>query len=218
MEKLLFFDKVEDFCFLHIPKTGGRSLETWLEFNDFDITYKGHDGALPPNEDCQNIIAFFRNPAKRVLSAYYYLMDGGVVNQRYSEREKFLEPYKDFEDFVINGLKFAKNNEKHFYPQHKWLIDDSGNFVPDVLIRTSNLDSGWMEFCSFFLDNIDRYYTKFPHSNKSNHESLDSEYSVESLMKVSLDYKKDTELFIDLFSEKEVNKFQYFESFDCYVF
>lgn len=118
------FDKYK--CiFVHIPKTGGISVVNSL--------FGNLGGAHVPIRKYQFIFsksefntyfkfAIVRNPWDRLVSAYTFLMNGGLNEKDKSWAEKNIKKFQNFEDFV----KWWVCRENiysyvHFVPQHEFI-------------------------------------------------------------------------------------------------
>ena len=95
------------FIFIHVPKTGGSSMESLGV-----ITSSGHTNLYWFYKNHKNLDNFFkwcfiRNPFDRVVSSYYYITS--VAREHTDAEKKLVNKYTDFESFVMGGLdgKFA---------------------------------------------------------------------------------------------------------------
>ena len=87
------------------------------------------------------------------------------INEEVNDKLSFLNhmsKFKDFEDFVLNGL-----DEKlvfkitHLIPQHDYLCDSKGKILVDFVGRFENLQDDFDKVC----DKIGMPRTKLPHTN-----------------------------------------------------
>src|SRR5690606_33346091 len=92
--------------FIHIPKTAGSSIITALNGS---VSKRQHlpwyifQKSNPKKYEKYYKFAFVRHPVDRAVSAYNYLSKGGNEKNDIIIKQK-LDKYKDFNDFVINGL------------------------------------------------------------------------------------------------------------------
>ena len=93
--------------FIHIPKTAGVSLVKSIFGN---VTLEGHRFVSFYKKVFGNKYFYFftftivRNPWDRLYSAYKFLEKGGINIHDKNAFETHFSTYKDFEDFVLNGL------------------------------------------------------------------------------------------------------------------
>ncbi|WP_284152467.1 sulfotransferase family 2 domain-containing protein [Desulfofustis limnaeus] len=111
--------------FIHIPKAAGISVCTSL----FSHLGGGHNRL----KDYQMIFtekefetlfkfAFVRNPWDKIFSAYHFLLQGGYKGYNREWAKKHLSAYRDFNDFICNGLH--RNDIRHcihFRPQYEFV-------------------------------------------------------------------------------------------------
>ena len=180
--------------FIHIPKTAGISLVRSI-FGD--VTLEGHRSVSFYKQVFKNKYSDFftftivRNPWDRLYSAYKFLQKGGINIHDKNAFETHLSTYKDFEDFVLNGL-----NEKiiweimHFIPQHEFVCDKNGQIIVDYVGRFENLNK--------LVDKINdilKSEFKLEHYNKTNKKDYKDIYTTEMIMKVHQIYQKDIDIF-----------------------
>lgn len=136
--------------FIHIPKTGGTSIENFLKKKYKQTLYSGYGNNLLPGEfkkislqhqfystlykygtECNitfdnnlKIITSVRNPYDRIISALFW---DGILKQKKQYTQK--EVYLALKLFVE---KVARDN--HAIPQYLFLIDDQGIIPPNIRI------------------------------------------------------------------------------------
>lgn len=111
--------------FVHIPKAAGMSVCRSL----FGNLAGGHTSIAQyqlifPKKKFDRYFKFtvVRNPWDRLFSAYRFLTSGGMNDADRRFAATHLAPYRDFEDFVLNGLRRREVLEYfHFRPQHTFL-------------------------------------------------------------------------------------------------
>jgi hypothetical protein len=92
--------------------------------------------------------AFVRNPWDRLLSAYFFLRQGGFnsADQRWAEQH--LGGYRDFGAFVRDWV--TPDNIRswvHFRPQTDYLLGPDGVPDTDFIGRFENLESDFEQVC-----------------------------------------------------------------------
>ncbi|MGH8273394.1 MAG: sulfotransferase family 2 domain-containing protein [Gammaproteobacteria bacterium] len=130
--------------FVHIPKTAGVSVSKSL-FGNFG---GGHDPisvyrhAFSKEEFYGYFkFTFVRNPWDRLLSAYNYLMRGGMNAGDRLWAEKNIFVFENFEEFVKKGLdNKGILSSAHFKPQYRFICPPfSTTILVDFVGRYENL-------------------------------------------------------------------------------
>lgn len=192
----------KNIIFVHIPKTAGISfIKTYQNDNiriwGHDIR-KSHYRFFPNNIQTfyskylpfiakERFFAFavIRNTWDRVFSAYNYLKKGGNCLEDNQDANTYVRPYKDFQDFVMNGLEKAAKEQLHFLPQTVWFYNKYGVSVVNRLIRFENLENDIKKT----MDTIGIPYKELPVYNKSNNKNYKDFYTQEMIDKVSEIYQ-----------------------------
>ena len=144
--------------FVHVPKTGGTSIEHSLEPHLDKPFAGGHTTAAqfalicPAEWRDYFSFGFVRNPWDRLLSAYRYLMqlppELGIEQQDFV-RQRWLRYENDFEGFV--GALAAEPTSiffvAHLWPQVYYLCDPSGEVMVDFVGRYERLHEDWARVC-----------------------------------------------------------------------
>jgi len=116
------------FIFVHIPKTAGIGIIQSL----YDKKPTGHFPLIHYKKYCKEKFdnffkfAIVRNPWDRLVSAFFYLKQGGMIKNDKDFAEKYLKRYDTFEEFVLALKKNSsfKNDILswvHFVPQYKFI-------------------------------------------------------------------------------------------------
>jgi hypothetical protein len=103
-------------CFIHIPKTGGTTIELLL-FNRNKDNPNSEHLQIDKYHKYYNyfIFSFVRNPYTRIISVYNYYKNGG--NQTKNDKNLLNKKYN-----INNFLNFYnKNNMKHLQTQFSFL-------------------------------------------------------------------------------------------------
>ena len=179
------------FIFLHIPKSGGISLNSALAVNTtIDERFKGGHPKLSRYHEMCNIDDYFkftftRNPWDRLLSCYKYLKSGGRNNCKHDiDAGKELKDI-EFSDFVrnITNYNFIHIKPQMFFIEHINSLDFIGRF--------ENLQGDFNKVC----DKIGLERRQLPHKNKSIHKHYTEYYNDETKQIVAERYAKDIECF-----------------------
>jgi hypothetical protein len=178
--------------FVHIPKAAGTSLKNTL-FPGAQIThYRAIDYFMdsPRKYLKYFVFAFSRNPYDRLVSAYYYLLQGGKNEADMRFRDKFLSSYETFGDFVKSGLHRKEiKTQYHFMPQYPFIVNLRGEIMVDFLGRFETM-----------ADDFERISKRIgsdnplPHINKSSRGPYQGFYTEELRIITYANYKKDFEL------------------------
>jgi len=176
--------------FIHIPKTAGTSLVNAI----YNINPEGHKSVLFLKEIFKNNFSsffkfcFVRNPYERLYSSYMFLKKGGVNIHDVNAYNKYLCSYKDFEDFVLNGLSEELTREIiHFTPQTYFICDNSGSIMVDFIGRFESLEKDVTKLAEMLDIEIN-----LPHLNVNEKDYY--VYTDEMKIKVKDVYKKDFDL------------------------
>ena len=187
--------------FVHIPKTGGMSL--YKAINHPRVRVKGHfiqnpfylylKDSLKFYPEKPFVFAFVRNPWDRLVSAFFYLNQGGmnVIDRR--DMRKYIKQYNgDFKAFVKEAIDSGWALEQlHLKPQAEWICDEDGKLLTDY--------TGHFETLRDDLKMISQKtgipFQPLVHRNKSKHKDFREYYNDETIEIVAKAYKKDIELF-----------------------
>lgn len=125
--------KNELYHFCHIPKTAGTSIKKVLGYRTPHTVFDRK------NSNCFSF-AFVRNPYQRFLSAYFFLVSGGLGQKQIFEKEKYIGNL-DIDEFIKTKLKDSLEQE-HLTPQH--------HFIPegvDYLGKVETIQQDFNEIC-----------------------------------------------------------------------
>jgi hypothetical protein len=187
--------------FMHIPKTAGISL--YKAIRHPNVRIKGHfiqnpfhrylKDTLPSYKNKPYVFTFVRNPWDRLVSAFFYLNEGGRNLSDKADSKKYLRKYQgDFETFIKEGIAEGKALEQlHLKPQSVWVCDDEGNLLVDYIGRFESLQ----EDLDRISEEIGIPFKPLAHTNGSSHKHYQDYYTEETKAIVAEAYKKDIELF-----------------------
>jgi hypothetical protein len=190
--------------FVHIPKTGGLSLEMTSIFDDqrqFTKEFVGdHTTALEfrrkyPEEFLEYFkFTIVRNPYSRLVSAFNFLSKEGVGNEydTHIAKQYFQQFQGNFHEFCLQMLtpEFA-SKIKHLRPQYQFLCDGDEKILVDFVGKQENyLVDTWKIFKKLNLP------FEFNYRNISQKkQSIEDYYPPEVKTHVEAVYAKDFQLF-----------------------
>jgi len=187
------FDK-HKCIFVHIPKTAGVSVVKSL----FDNLGGGHAKIgeyqqLYTETEFKNYFkfTFVRNPWDRLVSAYNFLITGGINERDKNWAENNLRQYPDFDSFVKNWLS-RKNvyTYPHFIPQFEFVCIEGLEPAVDFIGYFENLEEDFE-----YVANKLGIQTKLQHLNKTERKT---KYYGDKIVEIFVDEKKDyTEYYTD---------------------
>lgn len=156
-----YYEKI-NMLFLHVPKTGGTSVETYLktlspqtlytsrinkvlpesqhnnksmQHQTYLTIYKYRELLKVPFDASMQIITIVRNPYNRIMSDLFY---SNLVKRT------------DSKEAICTAIKWflqCDEYDNHNLPQHKLLTDDLGNLIPNLTIfHTERLTKDMHEF------------------------------------------------------------------------
>ena len=188
--------------FIHIPKTGGTSLERYLSikhgiplntkslyssstngYNNVSLQHQKYNTLLNKNEnfgvDFNNIkiISIVRNPYERIVSDLFFfnLIDNTTLKKHVY---RILKKYVD-----------SNNYDNHNIPQYSFLIDDSNKINKDIIVfKTETLTNDLIKYG--FTD-----FNKNENVNNIKNVNYFEFLNKKSVNLINNFYKKDFELF-----------------------
>ncbi|MDT8878311.1 sulfotransferase family 2 domain-containing protein [Halomonas saccharevitans] len=188
--------KATGILFLHIPKCAGVSVNNALYSSlgaghtDLDRILVG----LGPLE-FTNVFKFsiVRNPWDRLVSAYFFLKNGGFGQRDKEFFDSHLSHYKSFDHFVRDWLSEENVMRwNHFIPQHKFLSIVGGVVDLNYLCFFESLEE---DFSNIYDAKQWERFKGLSMDNKSSHKDYRIYYTDETIKAVESVYKEDVELF-----------------------
>ena len=188
--------------FVHIPKAGGISVSKSL----FGNLSGGHISIekyqiIFSKEDFDRYFkfSFVRNPWSRLFSAYNFLRKGGINAEDKKWAAENLATYKDFNDFVIRGLRKRSTIQHiHFVPQSNLLCAPyGGELVIDFVGFFENFkdDFDIVKRELLFDPNLSLRHDNVTKASSACRPNYKISYSDEAREIVSEVYRRDIELF-----------------------
>lgn len=198
--------------FIHIPKTGGTSIETAFEmFGDWKVENKDTLFGLmqSPELKALNLISnflqhvtldqaqlispipssyttfsFVRNPWDKMVSIYSN-PDNNLASTAMQQGIKLKN--LSFEDFIT---QIEKIKHIHLEPQHKFICDDTGKINVSFLGKFESLEKDFKNLCKIIDKDI-----RLPHKNRSARGDYRDYYSNKSRKIIEERYQRDINLF-----------------------
>ncbi len=181
--------------FIHVPKNAGTSVCYTIFDKEVShsplLNYKAHN-----EEKFENYykFTFVRNPWDRLVSAFTFLKQGGMIREDKKWAEKHLSRFDSFSEFVtaLQSHSFRKKvlRWNHFKPQYTFLINENGEIGVDFVGRYENLYEDF-EVVRRKLRTKDQ----LRHLNETKKRDYREYYDKQLRQIVSDIYKKDIELF-----------------------
>jgi len=137
--------------FVHIPKCAGVSISIGL----FDCLGGAHKSVrryrLLFGREFWGYFkfTFVRHPYSRLVSAYRYITQNNhdMWTENKSTKEKVNRSFRDFEDFVLNGLRQISEEDCHFRPQSRYILLN-GTLAVDYIGRVERIQRDFNEVCN----------------------------------------------------------------------
>jgi len=189
-------DELEAF-FVHIPRTGGTSVEQVLRPLTNKDPLFGHTTAVeyqmmfPEKWEKYFSFGFVRNPWDRLASTFFYVQR----SHRSSFFVKnFVLPHRDdlsgFVTKVVRDNPTAIFMMEHFRPQFTYLCNPDRSIAVDFVGRFERIDEDWEAVAQEL--GID---TPLPHTNHSARSHYSEHFTSEAAEIVADVYREDIELF-----------------------
>jgi len=195
--------KEKKLLFIHIPKTGGTTIENNISKNTPQTLYSGYTNSLldfPYNKkslqhqfyttiykfrdklhvnfDNIKIFSVVRNPYDRIISDLFWHK---LINKNFTAEQVY--------NVIKNNYLDRNDLDNHNEPQYKFIVDENSELIKNIKIfRTETLNESNYDLSKFVGFNIN---IKQKNVNKDYSNYL-NQYSI-SL--INTFYKKDFELF-----------------------
>ena len=187
--------------FVHIPKTGGTSIEKFFNIHgvsntgdnwevlNIDIMFGDGAQHLPykkilekSNKDLSTYFSFsfVRNPWSREVSEYFWRKPW-CPNLRHLNFKDYLLSYNNAKEVAIS----------HFVPQNTFVLDKDGKQLVDFIGKFENFQEDFNVVC----DKIGIPRQELPHKNQTKHKHYTEYYDEEAKQIVAEKYAKDIEYF-----------------------
>ena len=178
------------FIFIHVPKTGGGSIERLLKHSCIfhHRHQKLHDiHAKYPESVDYYTFAFVRNPWDRLVSNFKF--------KQYNHRDKKSRPEEwaamSFRDFILNtngiGMQCTLSNKT----QYDFLTEGGVSLSSYCIYKYENMEENYGIVCN----RIGIRRDTLPHVNRTRHKHYTEYYDDETRDIVAKKYAKDIEHF-----------------------
>lgn len=174
--------------FIHIPKTGGSSIETALNARK-DHLYLSEWKTMIDYKKYK-IFSFVRNPWDRLVSSFCF---SKRPNSVYATTENINE----FEIYLKNAIQVTKTvrdsfNKSETDPAIRWLKGDYDQVNIDFIGQYEHLERDFKTVCELFnLGNYD-----LPHINKTNRSHYSLYYRSQNIIDLVYEnYYEDIKMF-----------------------
>lgn len=187
------FDHRRKLVFVHIQKTGGKSVRKAIGIpgSTIHLPARNLKTELGSERWSQYFkFAVVRNPWDRLVSAYHYRRNGG--NRTAEDRRRASEYPDSFSEF-LSRLDYFQNlpDEGMFQSQWDWLTDEEGNLLVDRVLRFDFLDTQIPELAEELgLGNV-----RVPHLNRSRHQHYSTYYNTAQQQLVAQTYSTEIQAF-----------------------
>lgn len=183
------FDKLSS-IFIHVPKAAGTSISLALYGEDpWHYTADDYRREYPKQFEKYFTFAFVRNPFDRLLSTYLYSF---VQKERHPTTSvAFVTEYTSFEQFILDWINIENVNSHYFfYPQLRYLTDESGRMLIDYLGRMETIAEDYQFVRARLGADVE-----LEQRNKTEHKDYQSYYTPEMIQLVEDVYGDDLKLF-----------------------
>lgn len=203
--------------FVHIPKTGGTSIEQSTLFNARGSSRAqsvgGHRSAMafqrkyPDQFKAYLKFTLVRNPYDRLVSAYFWIARGGSGNiyDNAIFEKHFKERPINFHAFCKSQLPELINDLIHLKPQYHFACDEQRNLLVDTVVRQEDFRRGIKKV----FKQLGAPYA-YRHTSRSQHRHYASYYTPETQQLVLDLYQHDFTLFDYPPIPEKPNRLKYF--------
>lgn len=178
-----------NFIFVHVPKVAGISLIHALGFESehkWHMPLKYYQHIVEGELDKYFKFAFVRNPWDRALSAYHFLLQGGLSEKDHTYAG-IIKKYRSYEDFILRWLSTdSALSLIHFTPMYKFLEDSCGTISMDFIGRYESIQHDYNHIRSKL-----GIGTPLPWKNTSTKNNFQDIYTAKMIDKIAKVYERD---------------------------
>lgn len=175
------------YAFIHVPKTGGSSIERALELaHEHKTAIEKRDALGWRHWDHKFTFAVLRNPFDRAVSHYHWRVathkaDGADGHLPFPEWVR--ATYAERDPHYVRS-------ERMFMPQAAWVADDEGVVLVDFLARLEQMEQDWDLICRRVGTSV-----PLPHDKKTERGDYHDYFDSVSKALVEEHYAVDLEMF-----------------------
>jgi len=198
--------KNKKIIFLHIPKTGGDSIEqTFIKhYGPYTDRHKTLSKIIETYQitdiEKYTIFVVTRNPYERIFSSFNHCMPvkWNLITPPILRFEKYIMYIKKYFDDPENyDFKEYRLNISHIRKFNTWITDKNGEEIPNInILHFDNLNYFWDHYKDKF-----GIKNKLPHLNKTSFSRKNKKYYMY--------YNKNTRKIIGEIYKDEIEKFGY---------
>jgi len=184
--------------FIHIPKSAGISIREAIYGQPVGYHRTISDYSLCFDKETYDSLwkfTFVRNPFNRVISAFFYLKQGGRSYIDHIVKQKLLDQYSTFPEFVLALDRMRHLMELvHLRPQESFLKNPTnGNIEADFIGRFESIQQDFQLVC----ERLGIRQDPLPRRNTRRAASIEhaSYYNARTRKIISGLYKRDFEAF-----------------------
>ena len=181
--------------FVHIPKTGGTTIESSMGLMKWDVGYgvvgnraiqhsfwDYYYNKFPNKFHMYDKFAICRNPYDRFVSEYYWCQIPGMGHRSKQTIDQFIEACEK----IVQKKQFWRSKQHdHFIPQHMFVYNDQDELMVNHVFRFED----WAEITHYLMRYNVEINKQNTHRTKRLYLTLDQKERVYKM------YQKDFELF-----------------------
>lgn len=178
--------------FIHVPKAAGTSVaQSLFGAASRHVDYHEYERANPAKFRHYFKFTFVRNPWDRLLSAYTFLLNGGMNDMDAAWAAEHLANIDEFRDFVQLLVERPELLQwVHLRPQHSFLCNEHGDIKVDFVGRVENIEVDFATIAARI-----GVPANLSIRNRSDHVPYADIYDARSREQVARLYRSDIEIF-----------------------
>ena len=201
------------YIYIHIPKTGGNSVEAallenigippercndegltkaerqeyriWYTHGEIDVQHRKLGQYKKWREREYFTFSFVRNPWDRYVSEYFY------IYEHHDNREEFRQLFPTFRDFVMEDALSNWCYYAHDFQQIEFILNANEHKLVDFIGKCETLQDDFDHVCR----KLNLGHMKLPRTNQTAHTHYSTYYDYETKMVTAKKYKADIQFF-----------------------